>query len=274
MTFINPKTWEVGEILSAVDMNVYVRDNSTDLDDRINDITGGPFSYRFAGRRVVTSTATVTFNDLFGDGTDTSFVRALRFIAQGGGGGGAGGGATAKVGGGGGAGAMIEVFTTSLASYQPSFSVTVGPAGAGGANEGSGSSGGNTSLPSIFAAGGQGGTISTISQAVDMRSGAGGSGGTTSGLTTSSSTGYRISISGDNGLSGFSIITSSDASGLQVAGNGANSRFGRGGRPAQNKGGSPTGADAAQFGAGGGGGVLTGAGGDGGPGLVIIDMFR
>ncbi|HEY7821614.1 MAG TPA: hypothetical protein VIG24_02210, partial [Acidimicrobiia bacterium] len=102
MTFITPKTWAVGEVLSAVDMNLYVRDNTANLDERVSDITDGPFSFRFVGRRFVTENATISFDDLFGDGTDTSFVRALRFIALGAGGGGAGGGATAKVGGGGG----------------------------------------------------------------------------------------------------------------------------------------------------------------------------
>lgn len=277
MTFIPPKTFAVGEVLSAVDMNVFVRDNTANLDERIFQITNGEFSFRFVGRRVITSNQTVVFDDLFGDGTDTSFVRALRFIVQGGGGGGAGSGTTLKVGGGGGAGATIEEFRTSLGAYKPNFTAVVGPAGSGGVTESSGSSGGNSSVPGIFAPGGGAGVISTISQAVDMRAGQGGVGGSAGGAAASATPGsYRIATNGENGLSGLSIVTSSDATGIQLGGNGGNTRFGRGGLPGRGKSGGTAnnGSAGSGFGTGGGGAVENGIGGNGAPGLIIIDMFQ
>ena len=35
MAFTNPKTWSFGEVLTSTDMNLYVRDNTADLDARI-----------------------------------------------------------------------------------------------------------------------------------------------------------------------------------------------------------------------------------------------
>ena len=274
MTFITPKTFAVGEVLSAVDMNVFVRDNTADLDSRISSITDSPFSLRFVGRILVTESTTIAFDDMFGDGTDTSFVRALRLIGIGGGGGGAAGGTGNKVGGGGGAGGRVELFTRSLSDFQPTFAVTIGPGGAGGAVDQSGSNGGNTTAPGVFAAGGGSGSISTTSSSADMRTARGGTGGGQSTPTNSSSTGYVIRTEGDNGLPGFSIITDTDSSGIQASGQGASSPFGRGGRGQTNKGGPVFGGTGAGFGSGGGGGVLTGVGGDGAPGVLIIDMFQ
>jgi len=278
VTFIPPKTFSVGEVLSAIDMNTFVRDNTSNLDERLTEISS-PLSYRYVGQRIITETTTVVFDDLFGNGIDTSFVRALYVRAVGGGGGGAGGGTTSRVGGGGGSGAYTEFFTTFLGAWQPNILVTIGQGGAGGAAGSSGSNGTSTTLPSELASlgGGNGGSISVISQSVDMRSGSGGLGGivATATVTSIPPNFSRIRLRGNNGGTGISVITSSDAQGLKLGGEGANSPFGQGGLAGRGKTTAVNGSFGQGFGSGGGGGGDdTATGGDGMPGVVILDLFR
>ncbi len=277
MAFIPPKTFAVGEVLSAIDMNTFVRDNTNDLDGRINALSG-PLSFIYVGRRIVTETTTLVFDDLFGDGRDTSFVRAVYFRGVGGGGGGGGGGTTSRVGGGGGSGAYTEVFTTAVNFLKPDFLVTIGAGGAGGSAGSSGSAGTETQMPAGFATlgGGLGGSISVISQAGDMRSALGGPGGiTASPQVTNIETLARLRFAGNRGGHGISVITSSDASGLKLGGTGADSPFGSGGGPGQNKTTGVSGFSGTGFGSGGGGAADDAAtGGNGAPGVMIFDFYR
>lgn len=132
MTFIAPKTWAVGEVLSAVDMNLYVRDNTNALKEQID--TG----FRFAGRRVYSPPGNYTFAkaDPFGDGSLAGIeVRALRVICVGGGGAGGGGTGTgagqASVAAGGSSGSYAESLFTDLSALPASVNVVVGAGGTG-----------------------------------------------------------------------------------------------------------------------------------------------
>lgn len=272
MVWTPPKTWLTGEVLSSVDMNLYVGDNTAFLK---NVLDGG---YLFYTRRIYTSSTTVDIDDLLGDGTDTSFLRAAHVVMVAGGGGGGAGGASNAVGSGGGAGELEEAIWWDLSSWRPTLTVTIGEGGAGGTS-GAGTDGGNTLLAGtsgtlMSAAGGNFGTQSPLSQAVDMRGTKGGTGG---GSASVSSTSARtiVSVPGESGHYAISVITTDDATGVQFGGHGGNSRFGRGGRGGYNTLSPPGKPDsAAGWGAGGGGGTNSEAGGDGADGLVMIDFYR
>ena len=128
MTFITPKTFEVGEVLSAVDMNVFVRDNTNALN------TG----FRFAGRRIYSPAGSYVFAkaDPFGDGSFSGFdIRLIRVIAVGGGGAGAGATATgsseASTASGGSSGHYAESILTDIDALSDSVDVIVGAGGTG-----------------------------------------------------------------------------------------------------------------------------------------------
>lgn len=266
MTFITPKTWSVGEVLSAVDMNLYVRDNTAELNE----------GYRLAGRRFIETTTAFAIDDAYGDGSDTSWIRAVRAQLVGGGGGGGGSDTGGEVGGGGGAGAFADFWTTDM-SLLSSLTITVGDKGI--ARIGlSGTNGTASSLGSlVVAAGGSAGVLGSNSQAADMRIGPGGNGGGNAASTiVQTATTSSIVIRGQAGDNGLSIITSSDATGIRVGGYGGSSPFGGGGIGGRSKVGSPAqnGSPGNGHGSGGGGAVLDADAGDGADGLVVLYFYR
>lgn len=234
MTFIAPKTWAVGEVLSAVDMNLYVRDNTEDLDNRVTGITDGDFSFRYAGSRVYTTTGKFNRDDAFGNGIDTSWIRYVHGKMVGGGGSGSPGDSTQtkSVGGGGGAGAYVEFF------YPYSFFLEDGDveigAGGIGATTGPGGEGSATRFQLTFgflaAGGGRRGDTSPLSQTVDNRQARGGDGGTVAGTSAGflSFTPYRFvnGQRGGPGTNGFSVVHAGDD--LIMPGNGGSSMLGQG----------------------------------------------
>lgn len=276
MAFTPPKTFAVGEILSAVDMNVFVRDNTEDLDARIIDITDGDFSFRYAGSRIYKATGTFDRNDAFGNGTDTSWLRYVRGRMVGGGGSGSPGddNVSESVGGGGASGAYIEFF------YPYSFllddgDVVIGDGGVGPAS-GSGGSGGNTTFELTFgvisAPGGFGGFSSFGGGSV----GRGGFGvaPTGSSLSFVAFNPYRFANgqTGGPGNTSFRAAFANDDTSY-ITGNGSDSMLGQGGQ------GSTIADDqyraGAGYGFGGGGGINANvAGQDGGDGVVMLDFFR
>jgi hypothetical protein len=163
MTFIPPKTWAVGDVLSAVDMNTYVRDNTAALN------TG----FRFAGRRFYSPAGSYVFEKAnpFGDGSFSGFpVRLLRVIAVGGGGAGGGANSTGSsqfsAASGGSSGHYAESTFTDIAALSASIEVIVG-AGGTGVSAGVGGAGGESRFAFLVrAAGGNGGTRSVAASGV------------------------------------------------------------------------------------------------------------
>lgn len=186
-----------------------------------------------------------------------SFVKAdypwlkkvrVRVQASGGGGGGATGTNLGGGGGGGGGYAEVEVAVGSLATSE---TVTVGAAGTGGAAGNNNGGTGNTSSfgAHAVAAGGQGGFAPTTHR--------GGDGGAASA--------GDLQIGGGGGMGGMDSEDAGGAGGSSQLGGG-----GRGGHATLN------GQTGNGYGGGGGGGSTTSAsvaGGDGAPGIVIVDLF-
>lgn len=259
MTFITPKTFAVGEVLTAVDMNLYVRDNTADLDSRLNVISGAN-SFLFAGRRVITSSVTFEKDKALGALIDTPWARLFLVTLVGGGGAGGGCAATGSgataCGGGGGAGAYLQLFINA-SSLDATTTVTVGQGGAGVSN-GTGGAGTSTVFGTFTAPGGSGGGAGGAT-------GVGAAGGT---LTTPLSPFGVIVVPGEGGSSAQ----------LEIGGRGGNTPLGSGGRPGNPAQGG-TGLTAQGFGSGGGGagqGATQPArlGGAGSDGVVIIDVYR
>lgn len=76
MAYTAGKTWTVGEILTAADMNTYVRDNGDDLDDRISAVLSGTNN----GVGTSETTTSTTYTDLATSGpavTLTTGAKAL-----------------------------------------------------------------------------------------------------------------------------------------------------------------------------------------------------
>lgn len=256
MTFITPKTFDVGEVLSAVDMNVFVRDNTADLDARLNEVDG-PNSFRFAGRRVITESVTFEKGKALGGALETPWARLFLVTLVGGGaaGGGCaatGSGATA-CGGGGGAGGYLQRFFDAD-SLDATTTITIGQGGSGVSN-GTGGNGTATVFGTASAPGGFGGNAG----GADAVGGSGGTPATPPGA---------ISIPGEGGSSAQ----------LVIGGRGGSNPLGSGGRPG-NPAQAGTGLGGQGFGAGGGGAGQGGSqpartGGAGTGGIVIIDVFR
>lgn len=171
MSFIAPKTWAVGEILSAVDMNIYVRDNTNALNE----------GFRYIGRRIYSPAGSYTFAkaDPFGDGSFPGVTaRAIRVICIGGGGAGAGGATTtagqASIAGGGTSGAYAESFFSDLDDLPASVDVIVAEGGAAQLGT-TGENGTNSSFASgsylVLAAGGRGGLRSSARTGLIVRQG-------------------------------------------------------------------------------------------------------
>lgn len=199
--------------------------------------------------RAITTTSTYT---------PTTGMKYCRVLCIGGGGG--GGGVTSGDGaGGGGAGGFCER-DFSAADIGASQSVTIGAAGAGGAN-GNGSAGGNTLFGSFMTANGGAGGI-TSSNNTNL----GGAGGTASGGT--------ININGANGNTGYIFYTDNPAHYVTAGGNGAGcGLYGGGGIGSMNvQGSASVGTNATGYGSGGGGAgsVAAAPGYNGSSGIVII----
>lgn len=194
-------------------------------------------------------------------------LRAVRVKVQAAGGGGGGAPTAASgqnaygTGGGGGGYAEAFILTDTLAS---SVTVTVGASGTGGA--GDGGTGGNSSFGSLVVANGGGGGITKPSSTLGgyQPGGLGGSGATGDLLT-----------SGGGGTSGWGAAT------LAAGGAGGAAMMGGGGRSVSSGagGGASAGDPGGNYG-GGGGGAFTNStgtarnGGAGGPGIVIVEIYR
>ena len=268
MTFITPKTFAVGEVLSAVDMNVFVRDNTAALN----------VGFRFLARRIFDTPGTFTFSkaDPMGDGSvDGSIIRAYRIICVGGGGGGAGGQATGtnqcNPASGGSSGGYAERFALSSV-YPSSVEVKVGAAGAAGTG-GNGTSGEgsqfNVGLPgAVSATGGDGGRVFVNLAAPPAVS-------QSSFLPLFGLVG-DITDGGEAGQGSLCIVA--DGSGTSTGGNGGGGRFGSGG-PGNPASVGASFSDAQGFGGGGGGRSVATAntaaatGGNATGGLVIVELY-
>lgn len=266
MTFITPKTWAVGEVLSAVDMNVYVRDNSNALN----------FGFRYVDRRIFATPGSFTFSkaDPMGDGSvDGSVIRAYRVICVGGGGAGGGGKATGagqcSPAAGGSSGSYAETFALSSA-FLATEPVVVGAPGS----------------PAAGATGGNGtGSVFGIALIVSAPGGLGGEvrAAVLSPPSTVQSTTFpfadpigQITSSGDMGHGALCILVG--GTGNSHGGNGGSGRYGSGGS-GRNSTSGPTFSDARGFGGGGGGRSVAeenssaAVGGNATGGLVIVELY-
>jgi hypothetical protein len=197
------------------------------------------------------------------------WLRAIRVRLIGGGGGGGGAATTisgvVSVGASGGAGAYAESFITDISGLSASETVTVGSSGAGGAaGNNAGSAGGTSSFGSLVSANGG-------------NPGGGGSSITTPGILGSvnsqtTATG-DLTIAGP-GQSGFTFAIA----GFLASVRGADSSLGTGGDAIFTAGGSNGNAGTGR-GSGGSGGVnvesqvTTRSGGNGAPGIVIVELY-
>jgi hypothetical protein len=197
------------------------------------------------------------------------WLRAMRVKVQGAGGGGGGAATTisgvVSVGSSGGAGAYAESFITNISGLSASETVTVGSSGAGGAaGNNAGSAGGTSSFGSLVSANGG-------------NPGDGGSSITTPGILGSvnaqtTATG-DLTIAGP-GQSGFTFAIA----GFLASVRGADSSLGTGGDAIFTGGGSNGNAGTGR-GSGGSGGVnvqsqvTTRSGGNGAPGIVIVELY-
>lgn len=261
MAFITPKTWAVGEVLSAVDLNVFLRDNTNALNE----------GFRFINRRIFNTPGTFTFekSNPVGDGSvDGAIIRAYRIICLGGGGGGGGGGTVAtgtpnaSPASGGSSGAYAERFALS-AAYGATVEVVVGAAGVGGTGANGGDGGLSSFAGTNTRAGGGRGGVFRASTATPC--------GSTSTFTSTVFNG-DIAHGGQPGESGFVLEFA-----LANGGNGGSSLFGGGGAGLSRTTAAVL-SDATGHGAGGGGRMVASPagptkGGDGSPGLVIVELF-
>ncbi len=214
---------------------------------------------------LVTFTADGTFTK-----GDYPWMRSCRVTVQGGGGAGGGGKATSagehSMGSGGGAGAMaIASISRSGLSTDTTVQVATAAVGSSGAD---GGGGGTSYFGSTFcsAGGGYGGYARANSSTPHgVRGGAGGT-----------ATYGDVWLHGGPGHECWG-----DANDLGYSGNGASSPIGGGGGVGKNtsaSGQSYAGNDAVSYGAGGGGGICSAsasvnAGGDGGAGIVLVELF-
>lgn len=189
-----------------------------------------------------------TSNGTFSKG-NYPWLRAIRVKVQGGGGGGGGVDAAGAAGGGGGGG-YAESFVTDIAGLSSSVTVTVGAGGAGGSGAVSGSGGSDSSFGALTVGNG------------------GGGGGTLGNPGSGDSGSGDVVFNGDGGGPGGN----SDA----PSGKGGGSHLGGGAIGGRNQV-SSNGANGEPYGGGGGGGRRTSSGsvtgGDGAPGIVIVELY-
>jgi hypothetical protein len=183
------------------------------------------------------------------------WLRAIRIKVQGGGGGGAGRSASNRSGGGGGGGGYAERFFTDIGVLEASVTVTVGAGGNGGAaGENNGSVGGASRFGSA-------------GNAWDTR--ATGGNGTNN---FQDSEGGGIGTNGDLLIGGSGGGRGSGGS-PEHPGTGGASFMGGGGAPAR---GSEGGRPGLNYGGGGGGASVVStarSGGNGAPGIVIVELY-
>lgn len=204
------------------------------------------------------NTQVFTASGTFTTPADSTTSTVYRYRMVGGGGGGGGSSHTGAAAGGGGGGAYAEGTFTGVAP-STGITVTVGALGSGGAIGVTGVAGTSSSIGSpvsITAGGGSPGVGVAVASPVD-----GGAGGTVTGSPN------ILSITGQKGLPGAKDTAGNSEGG----GDGANSLLGAGGRGGRNSIGTP-GLSASGYGSGGGGGFYnSGTGGNGTPGVVVID---
>lgn len=188
-------------------------------------------------------------------------AKRIRVRAIGGGGGGGGGNVSGSYGGGGGAGAYAEVMINTTGLALP-VTITIGSGGAGSAI--TGSAGGITSFGSMISCpGGAGGNQGTVIGLIG-----GGAGGDLPTITLGTTI---LTMRGERGSAGLRI--DSTAPGI-LGGNGASSLLGAGGMGIVST--TNSNALATGFGSGGGGNgyaSVSSSGGNGAPGVVIIDEY-
>jgi hypothetical protein len=246
-----------------------VRDGATDIEnlaEGVNDYLAG--GYLYAGTRYYTSSGTFLKADAFGDSSNV-VPRAIRVRMVGGGGGGGGTDTTGSnevaIGTGGSGAAYAESFITDIAGLDATVTVTRGAGGAAGAaGSNNGGSGGQSAFGALVTANGGGGGFGAAGQTIPFWFDA------VSGATTA--TGDLV-LRGSMSSPAYGIqanrATSAPAGASQLGLPGA----------AQATGVSAAGITETAFGAGGGGAVAaqsqgtSRAGGAGGPGLIIVDVF-
>lgn len=196
------------------------------------------------------------------------WLRALKVKLVGGGGAGGGvpgGGSGNAVGTGGGGGGYAESFITDITGLSSPETVTVGAGGIG-ANNSNGGNGGTSSFGALVAAtGGEGGYKKIKdSYAVYVRPGYGGAG-----------TAGDLQITGQGGTVGNASAS------LGAAGSGGSSMLGGGAAPDATGSGSGQldGKDGGNYGGGGSGAWAAGSygpkkGGNGAPGIVIVELYE
>jgi hypothetical protein len=229
----------------------------------LSDVASSGYTYR----QTVYFTSSGTFSK-----ASYPWLRAIRVKTVGAGGGGGSAAATNGsqycIGGPGGGGGYAESFITDIAGLSSSETVTVGSGGAGGASgTNAGSTGGTSSFGSLVSATGGGGgyvpslTATSVTVGVRLTSPGGGGGGTGDLViaggqghkdVTSFASNFLINAQGGNSFMG--------AGGEAIA---SNTTFVNNGK---NYGGGATGrANSVSQSA--------GAGGTGGPGIVIVELF-
>lgn len=277
-TFISGETVEPADMHQLVDSATVTFNTAADTDDSTLEVSGNKFRVKDSG--VTRSKLNVTgyfFQETlyYTSPGVSSFVKAtypwlkaIRVKCLGGGGGGGGAATTGSgetaIGGAGGGGAYAESFITDIAGLDASVTVTVGAGGAGGAAVAAGAAGSNGGTSSfgslVSASGGLGGAVGDdINFSAYYKVGAGGG----------------TSVTGDfvvQGAPGDTTYFFGTFGGVASA-NGGNSFLGPG---------APRQFDGAGFSAfrgGGGSGAAnpqsTGAraGGAGGNGIVIIELY-
>jgi hypothetical protein len=263
MAILTPKTFTSGEVLTASDVNAYLR--------------GG-----YMGSVYFTSSGTFTK-------ATYPWLKAIRVKVVAGGGGGGGcdycGVADAAAAVGGGGGCYAESFITDIASLASSVTVTIGSGGAGGTGGTSGSPSGTT---------GTSGGDSEFGAGTAYEVSAGGGNAGNRGLDGASFLGNdgvaaRRVGTGDLVIgatateSSFSVGTTDSTFAMANASAGGASMLGVGGRGGRrrNQDSAEDGANGSVFGGGGGGGATTaqttatnGAnGGTAANGIVIVEMY-
>lgn len=215
--------------------------------------SSGTASGNFIARRVFTASTTYT------PSAGTAIV-AVTVLA----GGGAGGGAAAtsstqqaEGSGGGSGGAVCKTLTTGFAGV----SITIGAAGAG-ASGAAGGNGGNSAFGSYGSGGGSGGALGSATVPAGVLGGAGGT-----------ATGGDANIPGSRGWMSSAIVSG----GAAISGRGAGSPLGYG-MGGEEQLASVAGVAGTGYGAGGGGAIngasqSARAGGNGSPGVVIVEEY-
>ncbi len=204
----------------------------------------------------------MTANQIYNRPADVVALDAQVQAAGGGGSGALGTDGVARIGGGGGGGGYCRAL---IANPEASYMVTVGTGGLGGAaGQNNGSVGSASSFGHLSAnPGGAGTTFGSTSDVVVASSGSGGS-----------STTGDFNARGNPGGRGIKLTAS-----VRIAGDGGNAMLGTGGNAtnASSTAGNSNGQAGTGYGSGGGGGLSStsanAAGGDGAPGVVIVQEY-